>query len=118
MTLSRTLLLSSAIALIATVPAYADLTAEQVLADQLRQVEQYGLTATVTGESRSGDTLTIEGFTATGDIPEGSFSMTVPGATFREMGDGTVEVTYPTELPISISGTAKKSAKSHIGANI
>lgn len=105
MTLSRTLMLSSAIALIATVPAYADLTAEQVLADQLRQVEQYGLTATVTGESRSGDTLTIEGFTATGDIPEGSFSMTVPGATFREMGDGTVEVTYPTELPISISGT-------------
>ena len=78
MTLSRTLMLSSAIALIATVPAYADLTAEQVLADQLRQVEQYGLTATVTGESRSGDTLTIEGFTATGDIPEGSFSMTVP----------------------------------------
>ena len=30
--------------------------------------------------------------------------MTMPGATFRELGDGTVEVTYPSELPISISG--------------
>ncbi|MGR3511387.1 MAG: hypothetical protein ACU0GG_01380 [Paracoccaceae bacterium] len=105
MTFSRTLMTSSAFALVATLPAYADLTAEQVLADQLRQVEQYGLTASVTSQSRSGDTLTVEGLTATGELPEGSFNMTVAGASFTEMGDGTVEVTYPEELPITISGT-------------
>ena len=105
MTLTRTLMMSSAITLIAMAPAYADLTAEQVLADQLRQVEQYGLVANVTGQSRSGDTLTVGGLTATGELPEGSFSMSMPGATFREMSDGTVEVTYPAELPISINGT-------------
>ena len=105
MTFPRTLMMSSAIALVAAVPAYADLTAEQVLADQLRQLEQYGFSANVTGQSRSGDTLTVEGFTASADVPEGAFSMSMPGATFRETGDGTVEVEYPDELPITISGT-------------
>ncbi|MEO1536856.1 MAG: hypothetical protein AAFR73_03925 [Pseudomonadota bacterium] len=105
MTLPRFLMTSSALALVSTVPAYADLTAEQVLADQIRQVETYGLSASVDGESRSGDTLTVEQLTATADTPEGVFTMTMPGATFRELGDGTVEVTYPAELPISLEGT-------------
>ena len=106
MTPTRILMTSSALALVTALPAFADLTAEQVLADQLRQMELYGMEASVTGQSRSGDTLVVEGVSASGEMPEGSFSMTMGGATFRELGDGTVEVTYPDVIPLTISGTA------------
>lgn len=104
MTPTRTLSLSSALVFAATFPAAADLTAEQVLADQLRQMELYGLTAAVTSQSRSGDTLTVDGLVAEAETPDGAFSVAMGGAAFRELGDGTVEVTYPASLPISITG--------------
>jgi hypothetical protein len=106
MTPTRTLMMSSALALVAALPAYADLTAEQVLADQLRQMEEYGVRVTVTGQSRSGDTLVVDGLSTLAEAPDVSFTMTMAGATFRELGDGTVEVTYPTDFPITMSGTS------------
>jgi len=106
MTLSRTLFTGTAIVLLLASPALADLTAEQVLADQLKQMETYGLKAEVTGQSRSGDTLTVEGLSADVEAPEGSMSVRIGGASFRELGDGTVEVTYPDTIPVSISGTS------------
>ncbi len=105
MTPSRTLMLSSALVFVAALPAAADLTAEQVLADQLRQMELYGLKAQTTGQSRSGDTLTVEGIMAQAELPEGTFNLAMGGAMFRELGDGTVEVTYPDNIPISVTGT-------------
>ena len=104
MTPSRTLMLSSALVFSAAMPAVADLTAEQVLADQLRQMELYGLTAAVTSQSRSGDTLTVDGLTAEAETPDGDFQLTMGGASFRELSDGSVEITYPSSLPISIKG--------------
>ena len=106
MKLTRTLMMTSALALVAASPAFADLTAEQVLADQLKQMGTYGLNAEVIGQSRSGDTLTVDGLAATADLPEGNFNMTIGGATFTELGDGTVEITYPAEIPVTISGVA------------
>lgn len=103
MTFYRTLTMTSALALFAG-PALADLTADQVLADQLQQMSMYGLTAEVSGESRSGDTLTVDSLTATGELPEGAFSMTIGGAQFTEQGDGTVLMTYPNTIPLSIAG--------------
>lgn len=105
MTRTRTFMLSSAMALVSGLPAYADLTAEQVLADQLRQMELYGLSAEVTGQSKSGDTLTVEGFVASADMADGTIEMEVGGASFRELGDGSVEVTYPDAIPVTIKGT-------------
>lgn len=107
MTPTRTLMTSSALALVTAMPAFADLTAEQVLADQLRQMGLYGMEATAIGQSRSGDTLVVEGISASGEMPEGAISMTVGGATFRELDDGTVEVTYPDVIPLTISGTSE-----------
>ena len=95
---------SSAIALVTAAPAMADLTAEQVIADQLRQMELYGLSATVSNQSRSGDTIIVEELSASGDLPEGSFRVTMGGASFTEMGDGTVEVTYPATIPVAFTG--------------
>ena len=112
MTPNRTLLMmTSALAIACASPVMADLTAEQVLADQLRQMESYGLNAEVTNQSRSGDTLTVEGLSATITLPEGGFDMTIGGAMFTELGDGTVEVTYPREIPITMKGTSANGEK-------
>lgn len=107
MTLLRSLLMmTSATAIAAATPALADLTAEQVLADQLLQMEAYGLNAQVTGQSRSGDTLTVDGLRASVTMPEGGFDVTIGGAMFTELGDGTVEITYPDEIPVTMKGTS------------
>lgn len=105
MTPKRTLMLSTAMVFATAVPSLADLTAEQVLADQLRQMELYGLNAKVTGQTNSGGTIVVDGVTADMNFPEGSMSLSMGGATFRELGDGTVEVTYPDSIPISFAGT-------------
>ena len=107
MTPTRTLMMSSALAIVTALPAYADLTAEQVLADQLRQMQEYGLKVSVTGQSRSGDTLVVEGLSTVAETPEVNFTMTMAGATFRELGDGTVEVTYPESFPVTMAGTSE-----------
>ena len=103
MTLTRVLTTSSALALLAG-PALADLTAEEVLADQLAQMQLYGLDVEAQGQSRSGSVLTVDGLTATANIPEEdvSLKMTMAGATFTEQGDGTVVITYPDEIPINV----------------
>lgn len=106
MTLTRTLLtMTSALAISAATPALADLTADQVLADQLRQMENYGLTAETTGQSRSGDTLTVDGLSAIAATPDFTMNLTMGGAVFTELDDGTVAITYPDEIPISVAGT-------------
>ncbi len=117
MTFSRTLTLTSTFALLAG-PAMADLTAEQVLEDQLKQMTMYGLTAEVTGQSRSGDTLTVDSLTASATMPEGSFTMTMGGAAFTEQGDGTVVMTYPNTIPLSISGTAETGEEFQVDMTI
>ena len=103
MTLTRALTTSSVFALMAG-PALADLTAEQVLADQLSQMSMYGLTVQTTGQSRSGNTLTVEGLSASADIPneDASMAFTMGGASFTEQGDGSVLVTYPASIPVDV----------------
>ena len=101
----RLLTMTSALALFAG-PALADLTAEQVLADQLRQMSNYGLDVEVVDQSRSGDTLSVGSLVATAKVPEADFTMTIGGAQFTEQGDGTVLMTYPTTLPLEIEGTS------------
>ena len=105
MTFTRSILMTSAFALIAASPALADLTAEQVLEDQLKQMQSYGLTAQTTSQRKSGDVLTVDGYTSELVFPEGSFTMTMGGAIFTE-DNGTVVITYPEEIPITIAGIA------------
>ncbi|MEM8802483.1 MAG: DUF2125 domain-containing protein [Pseudomonadota bacterium] len=106
MTFTRSILMTSAFAILAANPALADLTAEQVLADQLKQMQSYGLTAETTSQSKSGDVLTVDGYTSELVFPEGSFTMTMGGAIFTE-DNGSVIITYPDEIPITIAGVAE-----------
>ncbi len=98
---TRLLTLTSAFALLAG-PALADLTAEQVLADQLRQIEMSGLTTTLASQTRVGDTLTVGDITMSADIEGQDMSITMAGASFVELGDGSVRIDYPTDIPIRV----------------
>lgn len=93
-------------ALFAASPALADLTAEDVLADQLGMVEMSGLTADVENREKSGDTLTTGDLIATGEIEGETFSVQMPGITLVEQGDGTVRLEYPSGEDIVINGTS------------
>lgn len=107
MTLTRVLTTSSALALLAG-PALADLTADDVLADQLAQMALYGFDVQAQGQSRSGSALTVASLSASANIPEEdvSISFTMGGATFTEQGDGSVIITYPAEIPINVQISA------------
>lgn len=118
MPLFRKLTSTTALLAVFASPAFADLTAEQVLDDQLRQMQYYGLEARVDGQSRSGDTLTVDSLVATIAVPDGSMEITVGGAMFRELGDGTVEITYPDEIPFAISGTSAEGEPFDLEASI
>ncbi|MCV6593056.1 MAG: hypothetical protein OIF48_08905, partial [Silicimonas sp.] len=108
MSFNRILSTSSLLALLAG-PALADLTAEEVLADQLAQLALYGFNVETTGQSKSGNVLTVDGLTASGAIPdeEMTIAMSMGGITLTEQGDGSVKVTYPAsqDIKFEVSGS-------------
>lgn len=105
MTHPRMFAMTSALALVAAAPALADLTAEQVLADQLKQMNTYGMAVTTNGQASSGGTVTVESFSMSAEVPEGNVDITVGGASFVEQGDGTVRIEYPAEIPVVMNGS-------------
>ena len=102
MSFYRNLTLTSAFALFAG-PAFADLTAEQVLADQLRQIEYAGLSAVALGQSKSGGTLSVSGLEFGVDSDDVEILVTLGGAEFTEQSDGSVSINYGEEVPINFS---------------
>ncbi|WP_371229405.1 DUF2125 domain-containing protein [Roseovarius sp. 2305UL8-3] len=84
--------------------AFADLTAQDVWADWKDYMSGFGYE--ITGEeSTSGDTLTIKDLAMAMDMPEGagSFSMSISEFSFTDNGDGTVNMTIPAVMPITVS---------------
>lgn len=87
-------------------PALADLTAEDVLADQLNLLSGYGvlemetLDTTVTSQG-----LSVKGFRGTYRDKEEDVDVTVTygGVELVEQGDGSVRVVYPEQYPISVA---------------
>ena len=101
----RTATFTSVVALMAG-PALADVTAGQVWTDWKSLFESYGMTLTTEGESMSGDTLTVSGITLASDLaPEGSFSWSFGDIAFRELGNGTVDISLPETMPFSMDVT-------------
>ncbi len=96
--------------------AFADVTAEEVWADWRGYMSDAGYTVDAT-ESRSGDTLTVSGLTMSMQIPEedAAVTMTMGDMDFVDNGDGTVSISIPPELPISISVGGPDSEEADIG---
>jgi hypothetical protein len=81
--------------------AFADVTAQQVWADWKTYLESSGY-AVEASEVQSGDTLNVTDVTMSIDIPEedSALAMELGELTFTENGDGTVDVSLPSIMPI------------------
>ncbi|MFZ1482929.1 MAG: DUF2125 domain-containing protein [Paracoccaceae bacterium] len=87
---------ATALALILPAQSATALTPEEAWASIEALSSSYGQTVTVAGTDRSGDTLTVSGITYAMTVADGpTVTATVGSATFRDRGDGTVEITYP-----------------------
>ena len=117
----KVLFASTALATLAALsPALADVTARQVWDNWKSYSESYGQTMTGT-ETMSGGTLTVSDIALTFDTPEVQSEGTLDQITFRELGDGTVEVTLspdytmttkstpPTGDPVDMTMTARQT---------
>jgi len=90
---------SSVIAfLLTSTAASADVTAEQVWDAWTKQYAAYGYTFSDAGTRRDGATLVIDDLVLKQEVEGSSFDMTIPEVRLREMGDGTVEVTFSDEI--------------------
>ncbi len=88
-------------------PAMADLTAEEVLADQLNLLSGYGLIEmTTTGTAAYSSGLAIDGFLGTHTNDDGEeFQIRIGGVDLVEQRDGSVRVVYPERLQVSVTST-------------
>lgn len=87
------------------VPAFADITADDVWNSWKEMGESMGQTYTVGSESRSGDTLKLTDLAL--DVENGNSTIkgTIPEVAFRETGDGKVEITMTEQYTFALTGT-------------
>ena len=83
--------------------AFADVSAQDVWAAWKDQFGQYGYSINAS-ESMSGGTLSLSNVTMRITMPEGegTVDVTMDGLSFRENGDGTVQVMLPPSLPVAL----------------
>ncbi len=87
-------------------PAFAELTAEQVLADQLNLLSGYGqLDIDAQGTVSRPDGLSVDRFVGTyvNEDDGDTVTFTVPGVDLIERADGSVQVSYPERWTVAIS---------------
>lgn len=93
---------------LAATGAQADVTPQQVWDDMQAYMEGFGYEITAT-EQTSGDTLTLTDMTASMEMPEdsggGNFTVVMDSMSFVDNGDGTVDVTFPPNVPITFDVT-------------
>ena len=91
---------------VAAGPAWADLTAQDVWSDWRAYLSSVGYEISAT-EAMSGDTLTVSDMSMSMSIPEmdGGVTMSADTITFKENGDGTVQITMPATIPLMVTGT-------------
>ncbi|MEK6217006.1 MAG: hypothetical protein N2B03_07285, partial [Boseongicola sp.] len=113
----RTLTTATALALLAS-PAIAELTAAEVWSDWQELMTNYGANISNTGESMSGEVLTISGVSTDFDVPDGSVSMVMGDISFEELGDGSVAVRMQEAMPITIDITTPDGDEGEVGFTI
>ncbi len=105
---------------LAAQPGLAELTAEQVLENQLSQYSTPEITVRAGGKRRSGNVLTVDRFLVDVALPdqEGTVLVAIGGASFAERNDGTVLVTYPPESPLTVQTLASEGEDFTLAATI
>ncbi|WP_170791243.1 DUF2125 domain-containing protein [Ruegeria lacuscaerulensis] len=91
--------------------AFADVTAQDVWNDWQSYLSQMGYTVEAQ-QSANGNVLSITDMNLNMVLPEedSSFKMQVPQMTLTENGDGTVSISLPETLPMTVSGEGEGEA--------
>ena len=105
-------------ALLISTAAHAELTADQVWTNWKAVSASYGQTVTAASETREGDTLAIKGLTITSTFDGGSVNGTIEAVNFRELGDGTVEVTMSPDYPLVVNTTDPDGTTSVVNVSV
>ncbi|VAW03777.1 FIG081201: hypothetical protein [hydrothermal vent metagenome] len=84
--------------------AFAEVTADQVWGDWKNYMSGFGYDLS-SNENMSGDTLTITDITMTTSLPDegGSLDLKMGGIAFTNNGDGTVSVSVPPVMPVTVN---------------
>lgn len=106
--ISKPLILTTAIALFAPTATLADLSANEVWDSWKSYAESLGQTITVGSKKASGGALVLNDVKMVFEFPEGSGSTSMQLLEFRERGDGTVAITMAPDLPFSFSATPEE----------
>lgn len=112
-------LTSSAIALAAfTMPAFADVTPEQVWQNWLDYYKDAGYQVTEGNRELAGDTLTLSDVTFAVDSDGTKVSFVIPEVELQATGDGKVRSVYSDEIPVNISGETADAEAFELVANL
>lgn len=95
---------TSTLALLTAAPALADVTAQDVWTDWQSYMKGFGYEMSGS-ESTSGNTLTVADATMSFEMPEdaGEMTATMGTLTFTNLGDGTVEIGLPNNMPVAFA---------------
>ena len=93
----------SVIAVLMSSTAQADVTAQQVWQSWKDFSTSMGQTITAGSEEMAGDTLTVSNVAMATETPTGGMEGSIEQVIFKELGDGTVEVTMSPEMPINVT---------------
>lgn len=104
---ARTHLSASVIvaALLCANAARAEVTAEQIWQEWKDYYTQLGLTVSVGSEGMESDTLVVRDVKFTSEAAEATTEGTISEVRLQEMGDGTVAITLPPEIPVTVRST-------------
>lgn len=112
-------LTSSALALAAfTMPAFADVTPEQVWQNWLDYYESAGYDITEGNRELAGDTLTLKDVAFAVESEGSKVSFVIPQVELQATGDGKVRSVYADEFPVLISGETADAETFELTANL
>ena len=91
------------LALLLGTTAQADVTAAEVWQSWQDFSANMGQTMTAGSEEMSGDTLTVTDVSMSAEMPDGSMTGSLGFVKFKELGDGTVEISMSEEYPLVVT---------------
>lgn len=101
---------SSALCALLSTTSVQAMTAAEVWQNWKDFSASTGQTVTTTSETMQGDTLVVSGASFVGKDTEATITVAIDEVRFKELGDGSVEVTMSPTYPITINDTASAGA--------
>ena len=105
-------------ALLLSTAAWAQVTPEQVWQNWQDVGQAYGQTLSATAQERQGDTLVISGLKIVSTFEGGSVAGEIATVNFRDLGDGTVEVTMSPDYPLTVETTEPEVGTTVVKAQV